>query len=108
MLDGQVEMKKHIMIPDLQVTPDTPTDHLSWIGEYIVEQKPDVVVQIGDLADMESLSSYDKGKRSFEGRRYIRDIDSAHKAMKQLNQPLTDYNLRQTMNKKNSTGLISE
>lgn len=100
MLEGQVEMKKHIMIPDLQVTPDTPTDHLSWIGEYIVEQKPDVVVQIGDLADMESLSSYDKGKRSFEGRRYIRDIDSAHKAMKQLNQPLTDYNLRQTMNKK--------
>jgi len=53
------------MIPDCQVTPDTPTDHLRWIGEYIVEQKPDVVVNIGDFADMESLSSYDRVKRSW-------------------------------------------
>lgn len=90
-----LEKRKHIMIPDLQVTPDTPLDHLPWIGEYILEQRPDVVIQIGDFADMESLSMYDKGKRSFEGRRYHRDIDSAHKAMRLLNQPLNDFNQKQ-------------
>jgi len=57
-------MRKHIMIPDCQVTPDTPTDHLRWIGEYIVEQKPDAIINIGDFADMESLSFFDKGKRT--------------------------------------------
>ena len=92
--------RKHIMIPDLQVTPDTPTDHLEWIGEYIVEQRADEIIQIGDFADMESLSSYDKGKRSFEGRRYHKDIDATHKAIKKLNGPLDRYNLRQMMNKK--------
>jgi len=55
-------MRKHIMIPDCQVTPDTPTDHLRWIGEYIVEQKPDAIINIGDFADMESLSFFDKEK----------------------------------------------
>ena len=60
---------KHMVIPDCQVTPDTPTDHLRWIGEYMVEKKPDLVVCLGDFADMESLSSYDIGKKSYEGRR---------------------------------------
>lgn len=89
-------MRVHLVIPDCQVTPDSPTDHLEWIGRYIVEQKPDVIVNIGDFADMESLSTYDKGKRQFEGRRYIRDIDAARSAMKKLLKPLTDYNAKQT------------
>lgn len=93
-------MKTHLFIPDTQVTPDTPTDHLTWIGKYIIDQKPDVIIQIGDFADMESLSSYDKGKRSFEGRRYIRDIDAARKAMAELLQPMEDYNAMRTKNKK--------
>lgn len=81
-----------MMIPDCQVTPDSPTDHLDWIGRYIIDQKPDVIVQIGDFADMESLSTYDRGKRQFEGRRYIRDIHAARTAMGVMMKPLTDYN----------------
>lgn len=42
--------------------------------------KPDVVVDIGDWADMPSLCSYDRGKKSFEGRRYYRDIAAANEA----------------------------
>ena len=57
----------HAMIPDTQVTPDTPTDHLEWIGHYLAEIRPDVIVHIGDHADMESLSSYDRGKKASEG-----------------------------------------
>lgn len=87
------------MIPDMQVTPDTPTAHLEWIGRYILEQKPDVVVQIGDFADMESLSLYDKGKRSFEGRRYQKDIISTHKAMTTLLDPLKQHNQKKILQK---------
>lgn len=36
--------------------------------------KPDVVVNLGDQADMASLSSYDKGTRNFQGRSYAKDI----------------------------------
>jgi len=84
--------KKHMVIPDCQVTPDTPTDHLEWIGKYMVEKKPDTVVCIGDFADMESLSSYDIGKKAYEGRRYIKDINASKKAMDLLVNPMVSYN----------------
>jgi hypothetical protein len=42
----------------------------------IIDVKPDVVVNIGDAADMPSLSSYDKGKRAFQGRSYKADINA--------------------------------
>jgi hypothetical protein len=57
-----------------------------------VEKKPDIVVCIGDFADMPSLSSYDKGKKSFEGRRYKRDVEASHEAMSAFLTPLVDYN----------------
>ena len=92
-------MGKHIFIPDCQVTENSPTDHLRWIGNYIVEKKPDVIVHAGDFADMESLSFYDKGKRRIEGKRYSSDIRAANKAFKLLNQPLIDFNKKKKKNK---------
>ena len=62
------------------------------VGRYIVDKKPDVIVCLGDFADMESLSSYDKGKKSFEGRRYKNDIEVSIEAMTRLLAPLNAYN----------------
>jgi hypothetical protein len=73
--------KKHLVIPDCQVRPGVSLKHLEWVGRYIAEKKPNVVVQIGDFADMASLSSYDTGKRCFEGRRYRKDIAIVQEAM---------------------------
>ena len=87
-------MRTHLVIPDTQITPDSPTDHLRWIGKYIAEKRPDVVIQIGDFNDCESLSSYDKGKKGFEGRRYIKDIEAGKKAMAELMRPIRKYNNR--------------
>lgn len=80
--------RMHIVIPDCQVKSGVPTEHLEWIGNYIAEKRPDVVVQIGDFADMPSLSSYDKGKLSAEGRRYVKDIAAVHAAMDRLMTPI--------------------
>lgn len=91
---------KILVIPDCQVKEGIDTSHLTWLGKYIVDKKPDVVVQIGDFADMPSLSSYDVGKKSFEGRRYNRDIIASHVAMAELLRPLIDYNHQQVRNKK--------
>jgi hypothetical protein len=81
-----------LVIPDAQVKPGHDQSHLLHIGRYIVDQKPDVVVNIGDFADMQSLSSYDKGKLSFEGRRYVDDVDAAKEAMALLMAPIHHYN----------------
>ena len=50
----------HLMIPDTQCKPNIDMSYLSWVGQYIVDKKPEVIVHIGDHADMPSLSSYDK------------------------------------------------
>lgn len=92
--------KSILVIPDAQVAPDTPTDHLRWLGNYIVEKKPDIIVNIGDWADMKSLSSYDVGKKSFEGRRYKADIEASHRAMETLLSPLWTLQHQQARNKK--------
>lgn len=85
-------MTKHLVLPDTQVKDGQDFAYLERIGKYIVEKKPDVIVHLGDFADMESLSSYDVGKKSFEGRRYTKDIKAAHKAMAVLLGPLYEYN----------------
>ncbi len=93
-------MKKHLIIPDLQVKPGVPLEHLDWIGQYIVHKKPDVIVQIGDFADMHSLSSYDMGRKAGEGARYRDDIDASTEAMERLMAPLNAYNVHRQRNKK--------
>ena len=87
-------MTKHLVIPDLQIRPGDDTTFLRAIGEYIVAKKPEVIVQIGDMADMPSLSSYDIGKKSFEGRRYKADIEAVHRGMEVLLEPIQEYNRR--------------
>ena len=79
---------KILVIPDCQVKPGIPTEHLEWAGKAIVDYRPDVVVNIGDFADMPSLSTHDKvGSKYFEGKRYKDDIAFAKIGMKKLLKP---------------------
>lgn len=66
----------HLVIPDPHSHPDHPNDRADWIGKLIADLKPEVIINLGDGADMASLSSYDKGKGSFHGRTYQKDIDA--------------------------------
>lgn len=83
---------KHLVIPDAQCKPDVPLDHLRWAGEYAAEKRPDVIVCLGDFADMASLSEYDKGKASYEGRRYVKDVEAVLRGMDALMRPIKQAN----------------
>lgn len=90
---------KILYIPDTQVKDGISTDFLDWIGQYIIEKQPDVIVQGGDFSDMSSLSSYDAGKKSFEGRRYTTDIKASQQGMAKLLTPLSFLQYKQRRNK---------
>lgn len=84
--------RTHLVIGDAHARPDQCLVRFSRLGRMCNVLRPDVVVCIGDWADMPSLSSYDKGKRSFEGRRYVKDIDSANVALDLFHRELSpDY-----------------
>lgn len=93
-------MTKHLVIPDTQCKPNQSVEHLRWAGEYAAEKKPDVIVHLGDHWDMPSLSSYDVGKKSFEGRRYTDDIEAGHEGMNAFMQPIWEEQRRLRTNRK--------
>ena len=93
-------MTKHLVIPDTQCKPDQTFEHLSWAGQYAADKKPDVIVHLGDHWDMEALSSWDRGTRSFEGRRYTKDIDAGHAGMQAFLKPIRDEQRRLRQNRK--------
>jgi hypothetical protein len=81
--------RRHFICPDTQVKPGDPTDHFAWVGQALVDYKPDVIVHIGDHWDMHSLSSHDgPGSMSKEGSRYEDDIAAGNEAFKELVRPM--------------------
>jgi hypothetical protein len=93
-------MTRHLVIPDTQVKPNQPVEHLRWAGLYAAEKKPDVIIHIGDHWDMPSLSNWDVGKKSFEGRRYKDDIQAGLDAMEVFLEPIRAEQKRLISNKK--------
>lgn len=79
---------KYAVLPDCQIRPEDDTEFLEHIGTYLAEKKPDVIVCLGDFADMPSLSSYDVGKKQFEGRRYKADVEASISGMERLFKPI--------------------
>jgi hypothetical protein len=87
--------KKFFVIPDIQAKPGIDMKYIHCIGEYGLAKKPTHWIMLGDWADMPSLSSYDKGRRSYEGARYKNDIEASITAMEILLDPMKKYNRAQ-------------
>lgn len=79
---------KHLIIPDTQCKPGVDLAHMTWAGEFAAEKRPDRIIHIGDHWDMSSLSSYDVGKKVFEGRRYTDDIEAGREGMELFMAPI--------------------
>lgn len=90
---------RHLVIPDCQAKPGIDFKYLDKLGRYIVDKKPEKIICLGDFADMPSLSSYDVGKKSFEGKRYVKDIAATKEAMNYLMAPLFEFNEKAKRNK---------
>lgn len=65
-----------VIIPDQHSHADHDNKRADWLGQLLKDLKPDYVINMGDAADMPSLSSYDKGTRAFHGKSYKKDIDA--------------------------------
>jgi len=91
--------RNHLVIGDPHAKPGVSNERFTWLGKFIVEKKPEIIVCMGDMADMESLSSYDRGKKDFEGRRYQNDIAAVQDALAKIQQPMDDYNAVRKRNK---------
>lgn len=90
----------HLVIPDMQIKPGVPTDMCKWIGEFIIDKRPDTIICLGDFFDFPSLSSYDRGKLAAHGRSVQQDLEAGYEAMEILLRPLRTLQEKQSQNKK--------
>lgn len=93
-------MSNICVIPDCHSTPGDPGHRFTWLGKFIVDERPDTIVVLGDFADMASLSSYDKGKGSAEGRRVKADLEWAQTHQQMVWDPLIALREGQRANRK--------
>lgn len=80
-----------LVIGDPHAHPSYDNSRFTKLGNFIAREKPQIIVCIGDMADMPSLSSYDKGTKGFEGRRYKKDVESVIDAQKKLFAPIKKF-----------------
>ena len=94
----------HIVIGDAHAKPEVSNRRFDWLGRFILDyglSNPDenlTVIDMGDWEDMPSLSSYDLGKKSYEGRRYKLDLEAAWDARHRVNKPIDDFNAKAARN----------
>lgn len=98
-MEVQRKGRTHLIIPDSHAKPDVPNKRFDLLCRLIMDVRPDVIINIGDMADMEALCSYDRGTKGFEGRRYMRDVEATKDALRRLHWPIEYYNAKQRSNK---------
>lgn len=82
-----------LILPDSHSRPEVSIRRFQWLARYLFDNPPDVLLCLGDLADMPSLSSYDgsiltgtgRKKASFNNRRIHADFAAANAAIEALN-----------------------
>ena len=94
-------MSKHLYIPDAQIYDGVPLDHIQAAGELIMDERPDVIVIIGDWWDFPSLESFSPAtKIAYEHRSYISDYNAGVDALELLLRPMKEYNEHRRRNRK--------
>lgn len=95
----------HIIIPDTQVRADSDTTHLEWVGQYIHDKfagRSNITVRhMGDHWDFPSLSWYDRGKRTMEGKRLSVDIEAGNAGLERLTDPFIEDGFDQELHRGN-------
>jgi predicted phosphodiesterase len=78
---------KIVIIGDLHAHPDYDIERFRAAGQLCAEQWPDVIVQIGDWADMCSINQH--GSRfELESRRYHEDVEITKESLFEFMEPL--------------------
>jgi hypothetical protein len=77
--------KTTVVFSCAHVTPEVPNDRFTWLGKFLYDLKPDMVIDLGDGADMKSLNSYDtRYPQAIVAQSYEKDIESYNDAQERL------------------------
>lgn len=74
--------KTYVVFSCYHASPENSNERADWLGQFLWDIKPDVVVDLGDGADMKSLNSYDtRYPQAIVSQSYEEDIESYNESM---------------------------
>lgn len=86
-------MTKTLVIGDPHSSPDSSNDRFVALGKLILDIKPDVVVQIGDFLNLDSISFHERGNAIFRANHPLSsDIAAGKDAYNKMMTPIREYN----------------
>ena len=74
----------NVIMGDPHADPDEPNTRFKAANSFLRDRLPSRIICMGDFGDMNSLNSYEKGKKSMEGKRYRKDIAAVIEAQELL------------------------
>lgn len=81
--------KTTLVIGDSHADPRFPNDRFIALGNFIIEHRPDYIVDIGDFGNLDSISFHNRDKPLLkEGMRLIDDINAMKDAHDKLMAPM--------------------
>jgi hypothetical protein len=82
-------MIKTLVFADAHAEPGQDLSRFDALGEFICEERPDYIVDLGDFVSLSSISHWDFDKRlTMEGQRYEADKEAGKEAYDRLFRPL--------------------
>jgi len=88
---------KTLVIGDSHASPGHDNNRFEALGNFIIANRPENIVQIGDWGTYDSVSSHNRGNpRVQEGKRLSDDLDVAKDAYAKMMKPINAYNKTQT------------
>lgn len=78
-------MVKAVVFSCAHSDPRVSNERFTWLGKFLYDIKPDLVVDLGDGADMRSLNSFDTRKpQAIVAQSYQADIETYNDAMERM------------------------
>lgn len=93
-------MSKVLVIGDCHVRPGTDIIRFAYLGNYVVEERPDHIVFIGDFMDCKSLNKYEKKLSDMNKEDYREDVKYTNGALRLFCKPISSLRKKQKYSKK--------
>jgi len=100
LLPNNTTPRSHVVMPDSHTYKGDNLRRYTAFGNYCAEHRPEVIINLGDHADMASLSSYDVGKKEFVFQNVQEDIEALHASEEAMYAPIKALNKRLAKDKK--------
>lgn len=90
-----------LIFSDSHIEPGQDLTRFSKLGNFIVQEKPSTIIDLGDTFSLSAISGWDLSKRlTMEGRRYQQDCSAGNEAITRLFSPLKKLQIEQSKDKK--------